>query len=56
MSKHTNATQPTTAVKIIENHKGTAFIKMAHQVVIAGQPMSNHGMNEESGEHPAAYE
>lgn len=46
----------TTAVKIIENHKGTAFIKMAHQVVIAGQPMSNHGMKEESGERPAAYE
>lgn len=46
----------TPAVKIIENHEGTAFIKVAQQVVIAGQPMSNHGMKEESGERPAAYE
>lgn len=45
----------TPAVKIIENHKGTAFIKVAQQVVIAGQPMSKHGMNEEAIEPPKDY-
>jgi len=45
----------TPAVKIIENHEGTAFIKVAQQVVIAGQPMSKQGMKEESIEHPTDY-
>ena len=31
----------TQAIKMIENHKGVAFIKIAQQVMIAGQPMSN---------------
>ena len=45
----------TPAVKIIENHKGTAFIKRTQQVVIAGQHMANQKMKEESIEPPADY-
>ena len=34
----------TPAFKIIENHNGTAFIKLAQQVIVPGQPVVNQEM------------
>jgi hypothetical protein len=42
----------TPAIKIIENHKGVAFIKITQQVMIAGQPMSNEKKEKGSMEPP----
>lgn len=37
----------TSAFKIIENHMGVAFIKMAPQVLISGQPVATKGEDQE---------
>ena len=42
----------TSAIKIIENHKGVAFIKIARQVLIPGQPMTNQEIEKGAVEHP----
>ena len=36
----------TPAFKIIENHRGVAFIKIAQQVVVAGPPIAGQEMEE----------
>ena len=43
----------TQAVKIIENQKGTAFIKVLQQVRIAGQPMANQDIEQEPPKIPS---
>ena len=43
----------TPAFKIIENHRGVAFIKVAQQVLIPGQQMTNKEMDKEPIEDPA---
>ena len=42
----------TPAFKIIENHKGVAFIKMAQPVLVSGPSMSNPGMTGNPVEQP----